>query len=456
MKAKEAKGIPDRKYYGSPFKDFNEGELIDFVIQKHLAERAGPHYDVRAGNKEKGLHSWVTKKELPEPGGQIGLIHQPVHSHKYKDFEGTIPAGYGAGEVKKVREGKLLVTKKDEDKSISFTTADNKPEKRYALIRTGKDDIYQWLLSRASHLSHQGVEKEKYKDIPSDKIYDYIKNLKDTDVVQPKVDGALAIIQFIKKHPEILSHRRSKNTGAPIVHTERVFGKRPKTDIPNEFDNSILLGELFGERKGKAIPIQELGGILNSTVVNSLKKQTDQNVNLKTLLFDVARKGNQKVDKNEVPYNDRRALLEQIIKYLPKDKFTLPEEARGPEAAKKLLKQISSGNHPLTTEGVVIHPEKGKPAKAKLTYEHDVYIRDVFPGEGKYRGVGAGGLRYSLTPTGPIVGKVGTGISDELRKLLMKNTADYIGRVARIKSQGQFEKTKAYRAPSLIAIHEDY
>lgn len=91
----------------------------------------------------------------------------------------------------------------------------------------------------------------------------------------------------------------------------------------------------------------------------------------------------------------------------------------------------------------------------KFTNENDVYIRDTYPGEGKYFKSGVGGIKYSTNPEGPIVGSVGTGLSDELRRQMFKNPEEFIGRVARIRSQGQFE-SGAHRAPSLIALHEDY
>jgi ATP-dependent DNA ligase len=107
----------------------------------------------------------------------------------------------------------------------------------------------------------------------------------------------------------------------------------------------------------------------------------------------------------------------------------------------------------LTSEGIVIHT-RDKPLKVKIRPEADVYIREIFRGDGKYKD-SAGGFYYSLTPDGPIVGKVGTGLSDELRKDMFENPKEYIGRVARIAHQGQFA-SGSYRAPSLIALHEDY
>jgi hypothetical protein len=78
-----ALGIPDRQAYGDLSK-VKPGELLDYIVQHHLARRAGPHYDVRFGSPQTGLYSWAVRKGLPGPGGKHpGGKHlaaqQPVH-----------------------------------------------------------------------------------------------------------------------------------------------------------------------------------------------------------------------------------------------------------------------------------------------------------------------------------------------------------------------------------------
>ena len=121
--AASAVGIPDRSNVGDLSK-LKPG-LVDFVIQHHKADKAGPHFDVRLGTPETGLYSWATKHELPEPGARRALFQQPVHTHEYAGFEGEIPSGYGKGTVATKRRGEILVTSVAADK-IEFTTADKK------------------------------------------------------------------------------------------------------------------------------------------------------------------------------------------------------------------------------------------------------------------------------------------------------------------------------------------
>lgn len=201
---------------------------------------------------------------------------------------------------------------------------------------------------------------------------------------------------------------------------------------------------------------QELGGLLNSTLAESLRQQQLQKVKLRIMLHNIQQLGNHPLDPHEVPYQERMDLLRSaFLPHLPADTFHLAESAQTPEQATALWQQIQAGQHPLTREGVVIHPSLGVPSKGKLTEEQDVHITGTFPGEGKYRGRGVGGFTYALAPAGPNVGRIGTGLVDALRISAHQHPEDYIGRVARVRSQGPFE-SGALRAPSLIALHEDY
>jgi hypothetical protein len=120
------------------------GQLLDFIVQEHNAQRAGKHYDVRFGNPEMGLYSWATRKGLPEPGKSHALFQQPVHDHSYGDFQGTL-RGYGAGEVRQHLKGQIRLEKASPTK-IVFTLGDGEQAKRYALVKPQLFGAKQWLL----------------------------------------------------------------------------------------------------------------------------------------------------------------------------------------------------------------------------------------------------------------------------------------------------------------------
>lgn len=446
-----AVGIPDRSIYGDPSK-IRPGSMLDLIVQYHEAEKAGPHYDIRIGSPELDLLSWASRKEMPsEPGIKRLLIEQPLHEFEYGEFEGEIPSGYGKGKVKLVGRTKILVTDVG-DNYIKFTLADTRYPERFMLIRM-KNQPKKWLMMNITPVKYpEEYEKPRFKTIDAEEVEEYIKKMKEGDTLQEKIDGAHGIVQLLKDSIEVLSVRKSV-TGKPIVHTERIFAKIPKANIPKQLQNSLLAGEIFGQtEKGNVIPPQDLGAILNSVILKSLEKQEEEGVDLRVALFDIIRAGSKELSKT--PYLERYKFIEEKILPLLPDKFEMIKQVETQEEAKKFWDKIRSGKYPRTSEGVVIRlQEESKPIKAKTFNEIDVYIRDIFPGEGKYSGVGAGGFYYSLEPDGKIVGKVGTGFSDELRKYMWEHPEEFIGRVARVKYQEKFP-SGALRAPVFLALHE--
>jgi hypothetical protein len=450
-----AKGIPDKSNYGNT-ESLTPGSLVRWVVQQHLADKAGPHTDIRLGNKDTGLLSWASRKGLPEIGKKHLAVQQPLHDYDYGSFEGKINKGYGKGDVKLQDLGEALITKADPN-SIHFTTAHTGTPTRYMLHNTGYGkDGRGWLMQNLTPTGPVDYEKKHYKSLPIDKAEELIKNLPSDHVVEPKVDGS-AILLDLKDKLDALSFRESKKTKGPIFHGERIFGSLPslKDKLPKELKNSRLKGEVYGFDKNldRIIHPAALGGLLNSSISKSLKDQKEKNIDLKTMLFDIERHGKKKVDW-DTPYLDRMKLLESIMKYLPNDKVHLPEQATNPNDAKKLLDIIKNHKHPLSQEGVIIHPEKGRPMKAKLFDDFDVLIKKIFTGEGKYKGTHAGGFEYGPEGDDKILGRVGTGFSDEVLKDMAENPDKYIGRTARVTSQEKM-RSGALRAPSFWSLHED-
>jgi hypothetical protein len=259
-------------------------------------------------------------------------------------------------------------------------------------------------------------------------------------------------VKLLNSKVEMLSHRTSKTTGKPVLHTERFFGHRPHLDIPKEFKDSILLAEIHGTKEGKPIKVQETSALLNSSLGKSLQSQDEKGIKMKAMLFGVARVGGK--DVSTEPYELKKEILEKIIKLLPKGKFYLPEEAHNSEDALEMWNKIKGNKHDHTTEGIVVHPPKGTPLKAKVFPEQDVVIKGFFPGEGKYKDNGVGGFYFSHSQQGPVVGRVGTGLSDEMRRLMHSDSKGFIGRIARVHSHGELP-SGALRVPAFISLHED-
>lgn len=432
-----AKGIPDRDNFGDLSK-INEGDILDLIIQKHEAERAGEHFDIRLGDKDRGLYSWATRKGLPaNAGDRVGLFRQPMHSHEYGDFQGDIVDGYGKGRVSLHSKDKALVTSRHEDGSISLTTAGSNPV-RYRLIPTKNEG---WLVVRGKDPDGPMHVKEHMKSMTPEEAIAELKQYKNNVRVQPKIDGALQILRMSQDRPEIFSHRLGK-TGRPIVHTERLFGRSPRLKVPDDLVDKEFLGETYAlDSMGKMLPPQQLGGLLNSNLSKALEDMKAKRIKLHMALHDIA--------GDPRPYDERIKDLHRVAALFP-DTMEVTEDVSDSDKALKLISDIQAGKHPKTSEGVIVRDHNGVPRKVKFLKEQDVWVRDTFPGEGKFTG-SPGGFTYSLTQDGPVVGRVGTGFDNDTRAAL----SGYIGRVARVKSNGSFP-SGALREPSFLALHEDY
>lgn len=444
----EALGIPSRSDYGDIERlksTLGKPGVLSLLTSVHRALKAGRHSDIRLGSEDLGLYSWATKKDLPEAGKKIALHPQPIHAGSYKNWHGTIPAGeYGAGRVEKPVEYPVLLTKIS-PQAISFTVDKGRYTERYSLIRP-KDPSEPWLMVNTTPSKGPEYTKDKYKVIPSDRIESTLKSLDPTSSVQAKIDGAQAVMSFVNGNVELFSPRISKVTNKPILYTEKVFGGRPAINIPPELKNQIVLGELYGLKDDKVLPPEQLSGLLNKSLTGSLTSQAENKIKLRAMLFNVA--------KSEKPYAERLKSLQKLKELNPELPLDVAESVNTPEEALQLHKLVSSGKHPLTEEGLIVHPETGIPQKIKYTEDPiDVTIRNVVEGSGKNKG-GVGALEYSFEPEGEISGRVSSGLSDALRQELAENPEYFIGRTAKLLAQRPSAKGSLI-APSFLGFHED-
>jgi len=72
---------------------------MQYVITYHVAEKAGPHYDMYLATTEDGItfYAWAIRKGLPKtPGTKHLAIRVPDHSVEDAYYEGSLE-GYGKG-----------------------------------------------------------------------------------------------------------------------------------------------------------------------------------------------------------------------------------------------------------------------------------------------------------------------------------------------------------------------
>jgi len=430
-KAEYAPGIPSR--HSKELPRISEPQAMRLAIQSHKARRAGHHYDVRIVDEKTGkAYSWAARNLPTNPGDKTLAILQPTHTAEYSTWSGKIESGYGAGDVELFSQDKIEVTKAEPQKITFNVYKSNGDTERYAMINTSGD---QWLFHNVTptRTTRPEIPNEKphYKSISPDTL----DPNKPNEVWSPKIDGALNVFRLVPDKPiETYSYRPSaKGINKLIDHTFRIGLHR--TIVPTAFKgHTVVLGEVFARDRssGNVLPSTDTSARLLSNVWRS--RELQQHAPLDNVVFNVLRYNGR--DVSAKPYAEKLQILKQITAAVPQLK--MPPLHTTEDSKFELMKDIKAGKHPLTGEGVVVYKlNESIPLKSKLQQDYDVFIRGVFPGEGKYKGKAAGGFTYSFKPAGKIIGKVGTGLSDTMRTDLWKQPKKYTGSVARIFAQQQ-------------------
>lgn len=445
--AEFAPGIPEKGRYAD-IPHVQVPQKWDLSISSHDALRAGSHKDIRLSpSGSEDAFSWAVKK-LPEPGKGTYAPLQPTHTRSYLGFQGEIPSGtYGAGTVKLDRLEKVEVTKSAPNEVRFNSYSGRIPEQFVLRQRDGR----MWTLH---NVTPTRLVKKWEKLIPTDKPslksvpFEELDPSRPNEVFQPKVDGAHGIAVLEGGKPvRFFSYREAKTKTGLIEHTHRMPGWW-KNVAPEGMKPTVIRGEIYAvNKKGKFIPSASLGGLLNTSVLDSRKKQQDLGVKLHFAAFDVDRHDGKKIT-SIAPSNTKNILLD-ISKQVPG--IEIMPSAETQKDKERLLRDISEGKHPLTREGIVVRNiDAGGTVKSKLFEDHDVFVREIYsgakPGE-------AGGFRFSYTQHGPILGNVGSGFSQKQRKDMNVNSKDWIGRVAKVTAQEKF-RSGALRMPVFKQMHE--
>ena len=112
-----------------------------YVIQEHLAERAGKHYDLRIKIGDRA-YSWALPKGLPKRGEKRLAILQPPHTTAYMAFQGRIKGGYGKGQVRITDGGNIEITRWDENRR-AFRILGGPKVGTYVMLRRERNN---WLV----------------------------------------------------------------------------------------------------------------------------------------------------------------------------------------------------------------------------------------------------------------------------------------------------------------------
>lgn len=428
-------GIPDR----TVFKNLPKGEnqVWTLSLQKHYAEKAGIHYDLRLSPTSSGqsAYSWVVKNGLPTPGNKALAIEQPTHSFEYMQFSGEIKEGYGKGKVELVMYDKVDVLDIKPNK-LTFNIYKGNTVQRYMLLRTGGKNwlLYNFTTTIANKLVP--TTKPHYKEIKFGEVHTSDSN----QVFAPKLDGSHNIIVIRPgKRIDTYSYRISKKGDERIDHSF-------KTDLykvrgPKHMGTTVVRGELF-------VPGQEsttVGGLLNSNTLKSRREQLENNTPLQLRIFDVEKF--QGKDVSTQPYREKFNILRKIQQFIPQLRLTELAYSVGDKL--KLIDRIKSGKHPETDEGIVVYDlDSPIPTKAKIKHDFDMLITGVFGATkgSKYEGKAVGGFVGYPEGNKNVTLRVGSGLNDALRIDAYNNPEKFIGQWAKIESPKKL-KTGKYRQP---------
>lgn len=444
----DAPGIPSRETIQA-IPEITKPKTWELGVHEHDAKKRGLHLDLRLGDPDTGhAHSWALTSTWPDPGKSVWAIQQPTHTVKYMDFKGTIPFGYGAGEVKLKDRGKTEIVKATDD-HVSFNVYRGKGPEEYTLHRM-KDKTWK--------LFNRTLTKEKLPEFPDRPDYkavdaEHAHVMNPNYVMSAKLDDAHNLFVFPKDKPiRVVSYRATDRPVGVIEHTHKVDGVF-NTLTPKELAGTVLRGGLLTTNPdtGRPIQVTRLSGLLNSNVWKSRADQ-EEHGKLRPVIYDVVEHAGKSM--SDAPYKEKLEVLEKVHKALPQ--FELPPMAYTKGEKTKLLNEIQKGEHTATEEGVVLWNlnKSAPPLKVKFFPDYDVHLRGTFSGGGKYTDKGSGGFTYSHTPEGPIVGRVGTGLSDKLREDLHKHPTKYIGLVAKVDAQEKYV-SGALRMPAFKGWHLD-
>lgn len=451
-----APGIPTKKDI-HPLPEISSPTPWNMSIQLHKTKKGKynrEHFDLRLNPPGSWkAYSWaIPNASLPGPGQRTLAVETFTHRADYMPFTGTIGSGYGKGEVINKLLDKVEVLRANPDK-IVFNLYNEKSPQEYALIRVNNDAwvlINRTVTKDTKKLTHV-LDRPKYKEKSPEQLKQD-KEFKD-HLAMPKIDGAHGTVHITPKEVRVFSIRPPKDNKLGVIEWTHKMPDLMKIKPHKELANTILRAEVtaLNPKTKKAIKPELVPSLLNTKPWESREKQKIHG-KLHPFIFDIVKYKNKNV--TNTPYSEKRKMIKEVIKKIPQFK-EIPVAEKDKDKL-KMLNDIKKGKIKLTKEGIVLVDKQGNFTKVKFTNDYDVYLREFYMGEGKYKNVGVGGFKYSLTPEGKILGSCGTGLEDNLRKEMLKNPQKYIGKVAKIKATAFTDpqgNVKSLRAPVFTGWH---
>ena len=103
-----------------------QDQTTEFVLHKHVADKAGLHWDLRIKRLDRNTVSSFAIPEAKIPKGtkdKVLCVTNFEHDPKWTKIKSVkIPSGYGAGTISTLQQGEMIVHRWESDNSrINFT-----------------------------------------------------------------------------------------------------------------------------------------------------------------------------------------------------------------------------------------------------------------------------------------------------------------------------------------------
>lgn len=404
------------------------------VIQRHRANRAGLHNDIRieSPRSPKVAWSWATKKDIFKVR-RLQLFRQPDHTIEYMDFEGEIPEGYGAGTVEKVFDSEVWIHPY-KDNHLRIVTDQR------TFTFSSPDRGNTWYSQWAAIPPEYWIERNKYT-----------LNVKEEDWESPdshvsiKYDGANYIMVVGKDQNSFISRRLSVD-GTP-VHQEDKIPHLKYQKIPDKYRGSMFRGELYHQGPNHRIYGDPgfLAGTLNSNPIKAILAQKRYG-KIKYAVFDVIKENGK--DVSNLTYREKLKYLREFVKDTDSKYIHMPVECKAKTVIgrKRFLWTVINK---FNGEGIVIkHLDKpvidDKWIKQKRRNEFVLKIVGFNEGTGRLKGRGIGTLIVRDGEGKEYI--VGSGLTDQIRFDAYKNFRKYKGKTIEVKAM-EITRDARLRAP---------
>lgn len=455
---------------GSP-----DNDQLSFVVQKHDASRL--HYDFRL-EMEGVLKSWaVPKGPSTDPDIKRLAIMVEDHPYDYRNFEGTIPSGYGAGTVMVWDEGfyewadAVGKNKTAQEKELlkgipagklHVVLHGQKLKGEFALVKThGKGDN-AWLLFK---VKDEYVSKEditlKDKSVISQKTLDQIEK---TKALNNESDVKAANSKFPSKISPMLAtmvdqpfdkegwQYEIKWDGYRTV----AFCQKDKVALKSRNDQSynekfypileaVQQWNIEAVVDGEVVVLNE-DGQANFGALQNWQSEADGEIYY--YVFDLIWLNGK--DLTQLPLSQRRTLLKQMMPENDLIRFSENFEVSGIEFFAAAKKMGLEGIMAKKSDSAYSAGNRSKDwLKIKAHKRQEMVIGGYSKNEGSSKAFSS--LLLGVYENGQLIytGKAGTGFSDKQQKEMLQQFKPYIIKTPPFAGQPDINKASRFqRHPS--------